>query len=382
MRALRTHGPVGPTGVAARVLPGSALGALALGALLWASPGHAQRGGGPPPPPVKVATAEMKVLAPNLAVPGTVVSRNDAQLAAEVSGKINWIADIGTEIAKGQPVATIEDAIYRLQEVEFRGVLERERNRVSFLSREVERLRKLAAENITAKNLLDETETNLAQSRNEVAVAESRLRQVQIQLSRARIEAPFGGIVTERIVSLGEHIEVGEAVVRLVEPDNIEVVARAPLSSIRYITAGDALPVHSQLATGSGEVRTIVPFRDGRSHLFELRLTLNAEDGWRVGESVRLDVPSAEPIEVLAIPRDALVLRREGTSVFRVNEEAVAERLSVTTGLGAGGLIQVTSGLQAGDRVVIRGAERLRPGQKVAVMVEDSGRTAQRAGAP
>ena len=361
--------------------PVRALLAALLAATALAPAALAQRAGGPPPPSVKVATAGMKVLAPNLSVPGTVVSRNDAQLAAEVSGKIDWIAEIGAVINKGEPVATIQDAIYRLQEKEYSGVLAREQNRVAFLDREVQRLSQLAAENITAKNLLDETETDLAQARNEVLVAESRLRQAQIQLSRARIEAPFSGIVTERIVNLGEHIDVGETVVRLVEPDNLEVVARAPLSSIRYIEAGQSLPVHSQLHSGAADVRTIVPFRDGRSHLFELRLTL-ATDEWRVGESVRLDVPSAEPVEVLAIPRDALVLRREGTSVYRIGEDNVAERLAVTTGLGAGDLIQVTSGLQVGDRVVTRGAERLRPGQTVAVMVDDGGRTAQRAGAP
>jgi RND family efflux transporter MFP subunit len=315
-------------------------------------------------------------------VPGTIISRNDASLAAEVAGKINWIAEVGSTVRKGEPVATVEDAIYRLQEVEYRGVLEREQSRVAFLSREVQRLTTLAAENIAAENLLDQTQTDLAEARNNVAVAESRLRQVQIQLSRAKIEAPFNGIVTERIVSLGEHIQVGEDVVRLVEPDNLEVVARAPLSSIRYIEVGSELPVVGELHSGAGAVRTIVPFRDGRSHLFELRLTVPAEDGWRVGESVRLDVPSAEPIEVLAVPRDALVLRREGTSVFRLDDENTAERLTVTTGVGAGGMIQITSGLKAGDRVVIRGAERLRSGQKVSVMVDDGGRTAKRAGAP
>jgi RND family efflux transporter MFP subunit len=362
--------------------PMRALLALTLGYVgLLPLTASAQRAGGPPPPPVKVATAQMAVLAPNLSVPGTVVSRNDAQLAAEVSGKINWIAEIGSRIEKGKPVATIEDAIYRLQESEYSGVLERERNRVAFLDREVNRLRQLAAENITAKNKLDETETDLAEARNEVIVAESRLRQTQIQRSRARIEAPFSGIVTERIVNLGEHIQVGESVVRLVDPDDLEVVARAPLSSIRYINEGDSLPVHSQQFSGDAEIRTIVPFRDGRSHLFELRLRL-ATDEWRVGESVRLDVPSAEPIEVLAVPRDALVLRREGSSVFRIGEDNMAERLTVTTGLGAGQMIQITSGLSVGDRVVVRGAERLRPGQQVTVMVDDGGRTAQRAGSP
>jgi RND family efflux transporter MFP subunit len=362
--------------------PPRGLLAVVVAVAALAAPAQAQRAGGPPPPPVKVATADMTVLAPNLSVPGTVLSRNDARLSAEVAGKVNWIAEVGTTIDKGQPVATIEDAIYALQEVEYRGVLERERNRVAFLTREVQRLSQLAAENIAAENLLDETQTDLDEARNNVSVAESRLRQIQIQLSRAKIEAPFKGIVTERIVNLGEHIQVGEDVVRLVEPDNLEVVARAPLSSIRYVEIGNSLPITSELHAGEGSVRTIVPFRDGRSHLFELRLAVPAADGWRVGESVRLDVPSAEPVEVLAVPRDALVLRREGTSVFRLTEDNIAERVSVTTGLGAGGMIQITAGLQPGDRVVIRGAERLREGQKVAVMVDDGGRAAQRAAAP
>ena len=62
------------------------------------------------------------------------------------------------------------------------------------------------------------------------------------------------------------------------------------------------------------------------------------------------------------------MLRREGTSVFRVLDDDTAERVTISTGLGAGGMIQVTGGLSDGDRVVIRGAERLRPGQKVAVI--------------
>jgi RND family efflux transporter MFP subunit len=202
-----------------------------------------------------------------------------------------------------------------------------------------------------------------------------------VQLARTRIVAPFPGIVTERILSTGEHVTAGDPVVRLVQPDDLEVVARAPLASIDYIAEGTELVVIGDRYRGAGPVRTLVPFRDGRSHLFEVRVAL-APTPWRVGESVRLVVPSAEPIEVLAVPRDALVLRREGTSVFRILDDDTAERVSVTTGLGSGGLIQITGGIAAGDRVVIRGAERLRPGQKVSILADaptagDGDRTAQ-----
>ena len=113
-------------------------------------------------------------------------------------------------------------------------------------------------------------------------------------------------------------------------------------------------------------------FGDGRSHMFELRVDVDAAK-WRVGDTVRLAVPSAEPTEVLAVPRDALVLRREGASVFRVTHEGLAEQVTVIPGVGSGAMIGVSGPLEPGDRVIARGAERLRPGQPVQVVGDGPG---------
>jgi RND family efflux transporter MFP subunit len=336
-----------------------------IAALIAVPPAFAQ--GGPPPAPVNVVEAQMTVLAPTLELPGTVVSRNDARLAAEVPGRLTWISEIGTHVAENETVAKIEDTYLRLQKAEFEGIIARDRSQKEFLEREVRRLRTLANENIAAKNQLDQTESDLASAASELTVGTARLGQIEVQLAKTEIIAPFPGIVTERLLSPGEHTQPGDPVIRLVQPDALEVVARAPLASLNYVSEGGDLVVKSDRDTGSGAVRTIVPFGDGRSHLFELRVELPATP-WRVGQSVRLSVPSAEPIEVLAVPRDALVLRREGTSVFRILEDDTAERVTVATGLGTGGMIQVTGGLSVGDRVVVRGAERLRQGQKVSVL--------------
>jgi multidrug efflux pump subunit AcrA (membrane-fusion protein) len=104
--------------------------------------------------------------------------------------------------------------------------------------------------------------------------------------------------------------------------------------------------------------------------MFELRLDIQAAP-WRIGENVRLSVPSAMPSQVLEVPRDALVLRREGATVFRIDENGVAEQVEVIPGLGAGDLVAVTGRLVAGDRVVVRGAERLRAGQQVNILNGD-----------
>ncbi len=96
---------------------------------------------------------------------------------------------------------------------------------------------------------------------------------------------------------------------------------------------------------------------------------------WTVGESVRLSMPTAAAKEVLTVPRDALILRREGAFVFRIDAESKAERVNVITGLGAGNLIEIIGDINAGDRVVTRGAERLNTGMAVDVTEDQGGTT-------
>lgn len=328
--------------------------------------------GGPPAALVHVDEARIQRLAPSAQVPGTVISRNDARLAAEVTGRLVWIAEIGARVAVGEPVARIDDTNLLLQKQEYEGTAESEESRRGFLEREAGRLRRLAADNIGAKNRLDEVESDLRASTSNLAVARARLAQVQVQLERTRLRAPFGGVVTERLRNPGEHTTVAQEIVRLVDPDHLEVVARAPLPILTFVEIGDTLPVIGARLTEEGRVRTMVPFGDGRSHMFELRVDVDAGN-WRVGDTVRLAVPSAEPTEVLAVPRDALVLRREGVSVFRVTPDGLAEQVTVIPGVGSGDMIAVSGPLEPGDRVIVRGAERLRPGQPVQVVGDAPG---------
>lgn len=321
----------------------------------------------PRPANVRVAEARMASLAPTIEIPGTVVSRNDARLAAEVDGRLTWIAEIGASVAAGAPVARIDDTELLLQRQEFQGVLAAEENRHRFLEREADRLRRLAAENNAAKSRLDEVETDLESARNSIVVARSRLAQIELQLEWTRMLAPFDGIVTERLRTPGEHTSRGDEIVRLVDPGNLELIARAPFSSLGFLSAGTDLQFYNEWHAGAGTVSTLVPFGDSRSHMFEVRLDIPSAP-WRVGENVRLSVPTGALEEMLAVPRDALVLRRDGASVFRVTDEGTAERIEVVPGIGSGELVSVSGGLAPGDRVIVRGAERLRAGQPVNIL--------------
>jgi RND family efflux transporter MFP subunit len=243
--------------------------------------------------------------------------------------------------------------------------VEREKARVTFLKSEKDRLTKLAENNLSAKSQLDQVASELAVAQNEVWIAEAQLGQTKVAMWVTDIRAPFDGIVTERLRNIGERLNVADEVLRLVDPKTIEVVARAPLNTVNFIKVGDLL---------EGSVRTIVPFGNPQSHMFEVRLNVDPEL-WTVGESVRLSMPTAEAKEVLTVPRDALVLRREGAFVYRIDDELIAEQVGVMTGLGAGDQIEIIGDIDAGDRIVTRGAERLASGMQVQIS-EDRGASA------
>jgi multidrug efflux pump subunit AcrA (membrane-fusion protein) len=82
-------------------------------------------------------------------------------------------------------------------------------------------------------------------------------------------------------------------------------------------------------------------------------------------------MPTAAAREVMSVPRDALVLRREGAFVYRIKEDMTAEQVRVVTGLGAGSFIEVIGDVKSGDLVVIRGAERLSTGMTVSIQEGD-----------
>ena len=338
----------------------------ALLAVLVATPVIAQDAKGPPPAPVVVATAESRLLAPVTWYPGTVISRNQARVAAEVEGRLEWVADIGTAIAGGEVVARLDDALLRQSLAENEAAVARESARLTYLAAQVKRLEKLVTRNTATRSRLEEAVAERDISRSELRAARARVALTMERLHRTRIKAPFGGIVTERVRQSGEWAKSGEAVVRIVDAGALEVQIWIPIAALAFVKEGSELALQASPDRTSATVRTIVPVGDNRSRLYEVRLGIDGRS-WPVGQDVRVAIPTAAARKVVAIPRDALVLRRDGAAVYRVDGKGLADRVAVTPGIAQDELIEV-DGISPGDRVVVRGGERLRPGQPVRIM--------------
>ena len=322
-----------------------------------------------PPPNVRVARASIQSLAPLTMVPGTVVSRSDARIAAEVTGRLLEVAEVGTVVANGDVVAIIEDTAIRLRKDELQAEVERARARMKYLESEEKRYVQLAESNLAAATKLEETLSDRDVSRSDLQVAKSRLAQVEDQLDRTRIRAPFSGIVVERLMMPGERVDTGENVLRMVDQQRLEVIARAPLEYYSYVRPGRELELRTGPVIARGTVRTVVAVGSENTHQFEIRLDI-VSDRFPVGQTLRVSIPTSETREALVVPRDALVLRPEGISVFVLDKDQKAKQVSVTTGIGTGEQIEVSGDLKNGDTVIVRGNERLQTGEAVSIMKE------------
>lgn len=339
-----------------------AVPALAAGLLLSA---QAMAQQGPPPANVRTDVVTNELMAPHLEVPGTVISRHDSRIASEVAGRVDWIAEVGTLVEAGQPIARLDQRMLDLQLEENEAEIRSLESSLQYQRAEANRLRELAQRNNAAASRVEEAVSA-------VEVTEQRLIQARVardrtlyNLERAQMPAPFTGRVVERLVEPGEFASTGTVVARLVDTENLEVTSQAPVSVARYLAGAEHLSVSigGDLAI-EADIRTIIPVGDQITRTFEIRVSL--PDGYAfIGTPVRVSVPSAEPRQVVAVPRDAIVLRADGTYIFRIGEDNVAERISVETGVAQGDRVEVRGPLSAGDQVVVRGAERLQPGQSV-----------------
>ncbi len=320
----------------------------------------------PPPAPVIVDEARRDTFYSALWVSGTVISRHDARIASETEGRVTWVADVGTHIRQGEAIARIDTGDLELDLNDNQARLESLRAQQRYQQSNLARLEKLAESNNAAVNQLDEARSQLEMTAQEIRRAEVAVAQTQRRISQSNILAPFSGVVVERLIQVGEFVARGAQVARLVDTENREIRAQAPLSVAGFVREGLEVSVQHQQHESLSPVARVIPVGDERSRMFEIRIAAQ-DPSWVVGSPVRVALPNGDPREMVAIPRDALVLRGSDIFVLRITEENTVERIKVDTGIGLGKLVEVIGNVADGDRVVVRGAERLQSGQSVVI---------------
>ncbi len=349
------------------------LGAIAIG-VFCALPVVAQppgvKGGKMPAVSVIVADVAESDVRGRVWYSGSLQSRNEATLASESDGAIVDIAEVGDYFSAGEVIAQLDDVLMRHTLAEYYSDIKQSEAKIKFLRDEAARLKQLAKQNNIARSEFEQAESDRDAEMAQLEAAQARAALMEEKIKRMQIKAPFEGVISTRHASKGEWLGAGDPALDLVSLRQLEAVVRISADELPFVSRGNALNltinnVQDPMSdVTQATVRTVVPVGDRQSRLFEVRLDPPAGFGLP-GQAVRAEVPVSEPRTKLTVPEDALVIRGSGISVFRVDDSMTARRIPVRTGASYQGRVEVNGTLKPGDKVVVRGGERLRDGLPV-----------------
>lgn len=223
----------------------------------------------------------------------------------------------------------------------------------------------------------------IAQAEAQCSIQESLLAQLRDQLKKHTLISRFDGYVTAEHTEIGAWVQQGDPVVEVVALDEVEIEASVVEEHAAYVQTGGIVRVEVPALKEhvfTGEVVEVVPQADLRARTFpvivKLANVVESEDPLiKGGMLARVTLPTGPRTKATLVPKDALVLGGPSPMVFVVddtNSDSPSKVAPVPVALGVadGALIQVTGALQAGQKVVVRGNERLRPGQEIVVTGE------------
>ena len=315
---------------------------------------------------------------------GRLVARRSGVVAARVAGPIATMrAAVGDRVKKGDVLAVlVEDRLHwqhkrRQAEVtSHKAMLAAREAELVMKNQEMSRLERLRETKSAAHRAarFDDMRQQVVMLRSQVAEASARLEEVRADTELARINlayttvrAPFPGVVTQRHTDVGAYVNVGQAVVTLIDDNALEVEAEVPAKRIAGLLPGVGVTVRINGQSVAAKVRAVVPQENPltRTRVVRFSADMAALRGHLAGnQSVTVAIPISAGQKVISVHKDA-VLKRRGNDIVFVIENGAAQPRNIAIGDAVGGRFMVRNGLKAGDVVVIRGNERLFPGQPV-----------------
>ena len=287
-------------------------------------------------------------------VVGTVRAKLRAVLEAKVSGRIEQMAAApGQTVRRGALLARVDAREVQARLDQARAVRQQTQDDLR------------RAVSLRDQNILPQSEFDAAQSR--ARVAEAAVQEAETLLGYSRIEAPFDGTVTRKHADVGDLAAPGKPLLELEDGRALRLETDVPEAVVGTLHLGDVLPVRVDALAADlrGVVAEISPSGDPGSRTFLVKLDLPSHPGLRAGQFARVGLPVGETT-ALRVPAAAVVQRGQMEIVFVVDDGKARLRI-VRTGRRFGNEVEVVSGMEGGETLVVENASALLDGQPLQV---------------
>lgn len=307
--------------------------------------------------PVEISQAERRPIALFFETQGTLEAENEVDLISRVAGPVVELrAEQGDRVRKGDLLAKIDDR-------EIRAELNVAEVRLSEAQQSYERVRKLHEQNLLSRDVYDQALAGYE-------AAQGERERLAVQLEYTRITAPFGGLMAERYVKLAEMVQNGSQLFRLVDFDPLLVPIRVPERELPRLAVGQQARLQVEAfgeRSFSAEVLRMSPVVDPASGTVEVTLKIEGEGVLRPGMFASVFLEMDRRADALVVPKAALALDSLGNTIYVVKDGA-AQRRDLQIGFRNEDLLEVLSGVEAGEPLVVVGQDGLADGTPVEVV--------------
>lgn len=333
-------------------------------------------------PTVNVIHPTMGAPRNEIVLPGNIQAFNDSPIYARTDGYLRkWYVDIGAHVKAGQLLAEIETPEVDQQLDQARADLNTAEANLQLSQITAQRYQGLAQSDSVSKQDVDNATSDFAAKKAMVASAQSNVKRLEELQSFEKIYAPFDGVITARNTDIGHLINSGAGtpateLFHIAAVEELRVYVNVPQQYSASAKPGLKADLTLQEFPGQRFPGTLVRTADAIDQASRTLLVEVDVDN-RTGEllpgaytEVHLSVPSGSPTYIL--PVSALIFRSAGLQVGTVQNGDKAELLSITLGRDMGNEVEVVSGLNAGDAVIVNPPDSLISGEAVRVAQENA----------
>jgi membrane fusion protein (multidrug efflux system) len=329
----------------------------------------ASPGDGPPPMPVEVALAQTDTVVDAIQATGQIEAIQSVELRPEVDGRVvDILVREGQAVGAGTPLFKVDDTELKAQVA--RAAADRD-----VAQRNLERTKQLIAENASSQADLERADAGYRSAQAQYDLLKTRL-------DRTLVRAPFGGVVGRRSVSLGTYVNTQTPLITLQSVNPQYAAFQVPERFAERLRLGQLVSFQVAALPGrtfSGEVVFVNPVVElpSRTILIKARVP-NAERQLQAGMFIEARLATDIRPKAVIVPEDA-VLPLQGQTFVWVAKAGKADRRAVQLGVRVPGWVEVVSGIDAGDSVVVGGSMMLFPGATLMPQLVERRRGAQSA---
>lgn len=329
---------------------------------------------GPPPTLITVTQAKSGAMEVTEETLGTLEAVIDPKIGAEVAGKVvRVLAGAGQAVRKGELLAVIDDTDFAIQNRADEADHKRTEALLAQQVRVVERQQQLVQKGFISQNAADDARAQRDALREQLAAARARGDMSRRSQGKARVVAPFDGVIEAQVASVGDYVKVGDPLFQLVSSRKLRAHLPFPESIAARLRKGQVAILTSPQQPGR-EIRSVVsdikPSVSESGRAIDVIVDVDNPGEFRPGGTVNAAVVIDSRENVVQVPEQSVVLRPAGKVVYAIADGKAAQQV-VEVGARRAGMVEILKGLQAGTRVALDGAGFLTHDARVTVQERD-----------